>query len=173
MREVLDLAWAHKVSDIRDRTVKRRRASDAELAQISQILGDVVCRSFETKYEIVPCAPGHYRVAGRVMARVEQTCGVTLDPFEASIDEAFDVEFRAGARRVMEHEPDFDALGDDDPEPIEQGYIQIGRFVCEILGSVIDPFPRGEDASLDVAEAGGGEGASNPFAVLEQFKDKT
>ena len=87
------------------------------------------------------------------------------------IDEAFDVEFRSGARRDAALDPDFDALGDDDPEPIEHGEIRIGRFICEVVASAIDLFPRADDAALDQSEAADTGSPANPFAVLAQLKD--
>jgi uncharacterized metal-binding protein YceD (DUF177 family) len=165
-----ELDWSHTVSGIRDRKVVKRRASSDDCAIVSGVFGDTECLALEVSYTIDPLAPGRYRVSGRATAKVRQICGVTLDPVKQTIDETFDVEFRSGARRAADLAPDFDALEGDDPEPIEHGEIKIGRFVCEIVASAIDPFPRADDAELDHIEATEAKGESNPFAILSQLK---
>ena len=100
--------------------------------------------------------------------RLEQLAGE--DVALAQADEPFDVEFRRGALPVADMEPDFDALGGDDPEPIEHGLIKVGRLLCEIVASAVDPFPRADDATLDQHEAGAAEAATHPFAALARLK---
>lgn len=170
MENPVELDWRHKVVDLRDTKRVRRTASEAECAVLSEIFGDAMCRALKTRYEIKPLAPGHYRMTGHVQAEIEQVCGVTLDPVQQFIDEEFDVEFRRGALRDMDLKPDFDVLDADEPEPIEHGQINAGRFICEVVASVIDPFPRAADAELDRSEAGDAGERPNPFAVLQQLK---
>ncbi|MGI9476484.1 MAG: YceD family protein [Hyphomicrobiaceae bacterium] len=171
MDEPDELGWTHKIAGLQQRRAFEKRANAAQRDLVSRIFADAQCLALNATYSIDPLAPGKYRVWGAVGAQVEQICGVTLKPIVQVIDEAFDVEFRAGARRDSELEPDFDALGDDDPEPIEQGEIRIGRFICEIVASAIDPFPRADDAALDRSEAADAQSQANPFAVLAQLKD--
>ena len=170
MDEPDELGWTHRIAGLQQRRTFEKRANAAERDLVSRIFADAQCLALHATYSVDPLAPGKYRVCGAVEAQVEQTCGVTLEPIVQVINEAFDVEFRAGARRDSELEPDFDALGDDDPEPIEQGEIRIGRFICEIVASAIDPFPRADDAALDHAEAANTQPEANPFAVLAQLK---
>ena len=165
------LDWAHEIVDIRDRRTFRRRADDAECDRVSRLFGDAQCQALTANYSIWPLSPGRCRVFGVVEARVEQICGVTLDPIEQTIEEDFDVEFRSGVRRNADMEPNFDALGDDEPEPIEHGAMRVGRFICEIVASAIDPFPRADDAILEQHEAGDALVQANPFAVLGQLKN--
>ncbi len=167
--EALD--WVHKIVDIRERRTFERCADDVECVRVSRLFGDAQCQALTATYSIWPLAPGRYRVFGAVAARVEQICGVTLDPIEQIINEEFDVEFRSGARRNAAMEPDFDALGDDEPEPIERGAMQVGRFICEIVASAIDAFPRADDAILEQNEAGDEIITANPFGVLAQLKN--
>ena len=171
MDQMDELDWAHKVVQIRERRTFQRRADAHACDVISHIFGDAQCLAMAAKYTIRPLAPGRYRVSGSVRAEIEQICGVTLDPVKQIIDEAFDVEFRSGARRDTDLEPDFDALADDAPEPVEQGEIRIGRFICEVVASAIDPFPRAADAVLEQVEAGDATPAANPFAALAQLKN--
>lgn len=169
--EVADeLAWNHKVTDLRDKREFRRKASDAERRIVSRIFNEVECLALAASYEILPISPGHYRVRGHALASIEQVCGVTLDPLEQQIQEAFDVEFRTGLWRGKDQDLDFDATADDDPEPIEHGEIRMGRYICELVASAIDPFPRAPEAELDQTEVGGGVERGNPFAALAKLK---
>jgi len=171
MEQEDELNWTHKVVGLQASRTFKKRADVAERDLISNIFGDAQCVALQARYTIDPRAPGKYRVSGAVEAQIEQICGVTLEPVVQAIDEPFDVEFRSGVRRNTDRDPNFDALGDDDPEPIEHGEIHIGRFICEVVASAIDPFPRADDAALEQSEAAGAEAKSNPFAVLAQMKD--
>ncbi|MFT5507269.1 MAG: uncharacterized metal-binding protein YceD (DUF177 family) [Hyphomicrobiaceae bacterium] len=170
MDQDVELSWSHKIVDIRERRTFKRVADAAECGLISQIFGDAVCTSLTAKYAITPLAPGRYRVAGTADARIELICGVTLDPLEQHILEPFDIEFRTGRRRDTALELNIDALGDDEPEAVDHGDIRIGRFVCEIVASAIDPFPRSDAAALEQSEAADDKPGTNPFAALSQLK---
>ena len=135
-----ELDWTHKIVGLRERRTFEKRTDVAERELISRIFGDAQCLALQARYTVDPLAPGKYRVFGAVEAHLERICGVTLEPIVQAIDEAFNVEFRSGARRDTDMAPDFDALGDDDPEPIEHGEIRIGRYICEVVASAIDRF---------------------------------
>lgn len=171
MEQSEDLGWAHKIGDIRERRSFKREADAAECALITKIFGDAECQSLAASYTIKPLSPGRYRVSGQVDARLGLVCGVTLDPMEQHVSEAFDLEFRVDGRRETVLELEIDALGDDEPELIAHGEIQIGRFLCEIVASAIDPFPRSDQATLDQTEAQADAAAAHPFAILSQLKD--
>ena len=94
--EALD--WSHGTVDLRQERGFDRQADDAQCQRISELFGEAQCRALKASYTIVPMSPGRYRVFGEVTARIEQVCGVTLDPTEQVIEEAVDVEFRGDAR---------------------------------------------------------------------------
>jgi hypothetical protein len=56
------------------------RAAMAELAGLREIL------SASASLDVTPKGGGRFQVAGRVQARIGQTCVVTLDPIENDID---------------------------------------------------------------------------------------
>lgn len=165
------LEWNHKTVELGQERHFQRQADDAECERLSALVGnETQCRALAAAYTIVPRSADKYRVFGEIQARIVQICGVTLDPIEQTIDEAFDVEYRRDARTPVDMAPDFDALGDDDPEPIEHGLIKVGRLVCEIVVSAVDPFPRADDATLDQHEAGAAAPDTHPFAALARLK---
>src|ERR1700677_720030 len=63
---------------------------------------------------------GRVHVAGRVRARVGQTCVVSLDPIENDIDEAIDLIFAPPEqiRELADEAAESDAEIPDPPEPI-------------------------------------------------------
>lgn len=163
------LHWSHRVSELRERKSFTHSADEAERAAMTDLLGNAECLALTATYSITPKRGERFAVEGRVTARLEQTCGVTLDPIVQEIDEPLEAVFEMGARGGDDLDAAFDPLGEDPPEPIVNNRLEVGRIIAEIVASAADPFPRAQDASLDVTEAGGvddGGDGDNPFAAL-------
>ncbi|MDB5652445.1 MAG: hypothetical protein JWQ94_58, partial [Tardiphaga sp.] len=82
---------------------------------------------------LTPIKGGHVHVTGRVWGRVGQTCVVTLDPMESDFDEAIDLIFAPPSQiRELAESVDEDIESDeetpDPPEPIDNGFIDLGRL---------------------------------------------
>jgi len=109
-------------------------------------------------------------VTGQVSATVGQTCVVTLEPIENSIEESVDLTFAplpAGASA----EADSRGKGaDEPPEPLIGGVIDLGAVATEFLLLGIDPYPRKEGAQFAAPKAG--DDGPNPFAALEALKKR-
>src|SRR6202008_3960198 len=82
------------------------REAMAEVAGLREIL------SANASFDVTPKSGGRFHVAGRVQARIGQTCVVTLDPIENDIDEEVDLIF-APAEQIAEMADD---LIDDELE---------------------------------------------------------
>ena len=163
------LDWSHRVADIGTAKTFVKVADEGELARVSERIGNAVCQALEADYTVTPDGVARYQVRGRIRARLEQTCGVTLEATWQDIDEPLEVVFEAGARGAGPADMIFDPLGDDPAEPIVNGRIAVGEIVAEIVASAADPFPRAPEAALEQWEAGAegpDEVAENPFAVL-------
>jgi uncharacterized metal-binding protein YceD (DUF177 family) len=95
---------------------------------------------------------------GALRARVVQTCVVTLEPFEAEVEEAFAVRF-------VPEEALSDAieLEDEDEIPYAGGTIDLGEAAAEQLALALDPFPRKPGAAFSEDET---DAPSGPFASL-------
>ena len=169
------LAWSHKVAELGRRQRFWREADGPERQALASELGILACDALEAEYVVTPISDGRFRVEGELRCRLVQPCGVTLDPVIQDMVEPIDVEFWPKARQLDDRTAgiDFDALEGDDPEPIEQGEIRIGRLIGEIVASALDPFPRSPDAELDHSEAGDDDdkSAGNPFAALARLKN--
>jgi uncharacterized metal-binding protein YceD (DUF177 family) len=112
---------------------------------------------------------GRVHVAGRVQAKVGQTCVVTLEPIENEIDEDVDLIFAPVEEIAPQVDADDDRAVAEPPEPIENGMIDLGRLATDVLFLAIDPYPRKQDAVFEPRlEAADPE--DHPFAVLKALQ---
>ena len=107
------------------------------------------------------------RLEGHFLADVVQSCVVSLAPVPAHLEADFETSYSASA--VMDAEEDLDPLGEDGPEPIAAGEIDLGEAVAQQLAVTLDPYPRAPGATL--ASTGEAE-AQSPFAALAALKKK-
>lgn len=124
---------------------------------------------------LTPIKGGHVHVTGRVWGRVGQTCVVTLDPMESDFDEAIDLVFAPPSQiRELADSVDEDVESDeetpDPPEPIENGFIDIGRLATDALYLGLNPYPRKPDAVFE-APVEAVDPAEHPFAALQVLKE--
>ena len=101
-------------------------------------------------------------LSGQINARVGQTCVVTLEPIENEIDETVDLTYAPPGACAPT------TAGDEPPEPLNDGVIDLGAVATEFLILGIDPYPRKAGATF-VAPPAGDEGP-HPFAALESLK---
>ena len=119
---------------------------------------------------------GRFHVGGRVRARVGQTCVVTLEPIENDIDEEVDVIFAPPDQipvlaDLVDEALESDEAIPDPPEPIENGFIDLGRLATDALFLAIDPYPRKPDVVFEpLVEAPDPE--DHPFAALKALQVK-
>jgi len=117
-------------------------------------------------------------VSGKFSADVVQTCVLSLEPVDASLDEEINLVFSRDLEETA------DIVDPEDAEPLEGDAIDLGELVAEELSLALDPYPRrpdidpgaidlGPGASLlteEEAEKGGKR--ANPFEVLAKLKPK-
>ncbi|QRG05464.1 DUF177 domain-containing protein [Xanthobacter dioxanivorans] len=109
-------------------------------------------------------------VTGRVTATVRQTCGVTLEPFDAPLSEEIDVHFvPAGSYVPKPPAPGEEDDGEDPPDEIVDGAIDAGALLCEFLVLGVDPYPRKPGAVFEAPATNPAE--VSPFAALARLKD--
>jgi hypothetical protein len=113
-------------------------------------------------------------VRGQVSARVGQTCVVTLEPIESAVEEAVDLEFTPVAAGAPEARPKTARKrphrGDEPPEPLVDGTLDLGALATEFLILGIDPYPRKAGAQFAPPKAE--DGGVHPFAALEALKKR-
>lgn len=137
---------------------------EAERKAIARWLDLQAIDVFSAELTLAPAGLG-WSLTGRVRAQVTQSCGLTLAPLPATVDEAFVV-------RLVEA-PDAQAgevevsLDDDGPDVIENGQVDLGHHAVEQLSLALDPFPRAPGAEFVPPEE---TAEISPFAVLKGLK---
>jgi uncharacterized metal-binding protein YceD (DUF177 family) len=104
------------------------------------------------------------RVYGHVHARVGQTCVVTLEPIENTVEEDVDLLFTPEGGAVAE------ARGEDEdaPEPLVDGRIDLGALATEFLVLGTDPYPRKAGVAFEPPKTD--DAGVHPFAALAALK---
>lgn len=128
----------------------------------------------QASFDVKPQSGGRFHVAGRVRARIGQTCVVTLEEIENEIDEPIDLIFAPPEQipqmaALIDEAEESDDEVPDPPEPIENGMIDLGRVATDALYLAVDPYPRKPGAVFEpVVQAD--DPADHPFAALKALK---
>ncbi|WP_372618750.1 YceD family protein [Falsiroseomonas sp.] len=156
--------------DRRDITLEANEAERGALARRFGILG---IGALTATLRLEPEAGGSVRARGRLSARVEQLCVVTLEPVAQRVEVAMDLRILGEGEEPADEDP-------DSPDEIESlgGVVDLGEAVAEQLALALDPYPRAEGATLppldDEAPEGGSQAAParpNPFAGLAKLRE--
>ena len=149
-------------------------ASPLERAAMAEVGGLREVLSANASLDVAPMSGGRFHVAGRVRARIGQTCVVTLDPIESDIDEEIELIFAPPDQipelsDLVDDAAESDVEIPDPPEPIENGIIDLGRVATDALYLAVNPYTRKPDAVFEpVVEAADPE--DHPFAALKALK---
>jgi uncharacterized metal-binding protein YceD (DUF177 family) len=98
---------------------------------------------------------------GQLRAEITQTCIITSEDFDATVEEEFRVHFVPEGMVSDDIDPDA-----DDEIPFEGNQIDLGEAAAEQLGLALDPYPRMPGAELPDIED---ESDPNPFAALRRL----
>ena len=166
--------WTTAILDIPDGGLSRERAVPADaLGQFAKELGMVSLALVKANYRIDRLAGGGYRLHGRLNAKGEQACVVSLEPVAADLAESFDVEFWSEVEAGDGGE-DKSILDGRDVERLENGAIPIGRVVFETISAALDLYPRKEGAEFNWSDTTASDpGKVSPFAALAKLKKPT
>ena len=150
-------------------------ANPAEREAMAVLGGLLDVGSAKASLLLTPIKGGHVHVTGRVWGRVGQTCVVTLDPMESDFDEAIDLMFAPPSQiRELAESVDEDIESEDEtpdpPEPIDNGFIDLGRLATDALYLGLNPYPRKPDAVFE-APVEVVDPKEHPFAALQALKE--
>ncbi len=137
------------------------RAATAELAGVAGLPRLVA------EFDVTRHGRGGLRVVGRVSATVEQTCVVTLEPIESTIDEPIDLAFVPAAGAPSEGAAEVE-MAPDAPDELIDGAVDLGAIATEFLILGIDPYARKPDAVFEAPAAG--DDSAHPFEALAALK---
>lgn len=162
------------VAQIPESGLHRELEANADVRKaMAEIAGLREIASVHASFDLNLQSGGRVHVAGRLSARIGQTCVVTLDPIENEIDEQIEVMFAPD-----EQIPPADLVADEEagegelpepPEPIVGGVIDLGRLATDVLFLAIDPYPRKPGAVFEPHVAAT-DPEDHPFAALKVLK---
>lgn len=142
-------------------------------AAIARKLGLESLPALRAKLTLKPWLDGA-EIVGRFEARVEQICGISLDPFETEL--TGDIEMKVvppGSPNAPTESPgsevEFDLEAPDPPDVLDGEEIDLAAYLVEHLALEIDPFPRKPGVAFEYEPETKEE---SPFAVLRSLKDK-
>lgn len=156
-------------------------ADEAQRHALAEAADLLAVESFRAELLVRPWSGHGFAVSGRVAATLSQSCVVTLEPVETTVDEVVDVKLvppEEMAKYVTAPDEeggiDLDASALDAPDPIENGVIDLGAIATEFFMLGIDPYPKRPGAVFDpAAQPGGADDAPmSPFAALARLKQE-
>ena len=166
MSPVLPMSEVVRVNEIGTSLDRTLEPDGGTRAKIARTLDLASLDAFTATLNIRPARVG-WTLSGRVVAEAVQTCGLTLEPLQVSIDQTFSLDLVEAAEPVAGEEVEI-TLDDDSPDVIEEGRIDLGQYAVEQLALSLDPFPRKPGAAFVQPE----EPADiSPFAVLKAFRE--
>lgn len=143
-------------------------ADGATRDRIARALDLPALHLFEAEGELSPWLDGG-ELNARWRAEVTYTCGVTLEPYESSLEgevlvRAVPPDSPQAVQAPSEVELDLDS--EDPPDVLDDHVIDVGAYLVEHLALELDPFPRKPDAVFAPPPA---EDPESPFAVLKRL----
>lgn len=149
------------VAEIPEAGAHYELAADADTrAAVARAAGLRDVPSLTAAFDVVPRGSA-VAVRGEVKARVGQTCVITLEPVENDVRERVDLLFAPPSATIGE---DTRSAGDEMPESLEGGAIDLGAIATEFLILGLDPYPRKEGAEFSPPEPAS-DPAAHPFAA--------
>ena|SRR5690348_6560343 len=144
-------------------------ASSAEREALASFLELPAIAVLAATLRVEPWGRGGVRVTGSVHGECTRTCVVSLEPFQATVDEAVDVRFApqtaADSSSLRAKETRTVSLEDEDePDPVIDGKIDLGAVAAEFFALGLDPYPRKPGAVFEPPDEPRGE--DSPFAAL-------
>jgi len=137
-------------------------ATPAECAALALRMMIPAVREMRCRFDLHRESNTIIRATGLLTARVTQTCVISMEDFEAPVEESFTVRFVPAGTESDDLDPDA-----DDEIPYENGTLDLGEAAAEQLGLALDPYPRAPDAVLPEVEE---EPDPHPFAALNRLR---
>lgn len=163
------------VADLADDEIRVEAEAD-ERAALARHLGLVALDRLDATVRlVVKEGGGVVRLWGVLRAEVIQSCVVTLQPVRSRIEARFERCYAEADRPGKATAGDIAPDGEEPPEPLVGGTVDLGEAVAEQLALEIEPFPRSSGATFDGYVSGTEDAAratevSGPFAALAKIK---
>lgn len=163
--------------------------SDAEKKAIAKRLQILSVDSLNARLVIGRDNAHVIQVKGEFEAEITQNCVVTLEPMKTKVSDSFDAWYADHDKAVSFKRAQHEALlkkemvdlpileENEDPEPIEEGKIDLGELVTQYLSLAVPPYPHKEGSDYENKETLRSGPAKetlrpNPFAALKNWRPK-
>ena len=174
--EHLALSRPLRVDEIRDEASGSVETTAAERTAIAKLLDLRGLEGLALTYRLVRACAGRLRLKGELKAKVIQTCVVSLEPVESTLEVPVEIEFWPEAM-IAAHAEREDGQGApalaEWPEPIREGRIDLGPLIYETLATSLEPYPKREGVRFEWSQEGEApnrEPRTSPFAALGALK---
>lgn len=145
------------------------KADEQTLAALARLMEVNEIRDFSARINLAHEGEDGVHATGRVQAIIRQACGVTLELFDAPLNEEVDVHFMPAGTPVPPESMEDESY--DPPDEIQDGRIDVGALAIEFLALGIDPYPRKPDAVFELPEQDAA--TLSPFSALSRLKDQS
>jgi hypothetical protein len=109
-------------------------------------------------------------VDGTLEATVRQMCVVSLEPFENQIEEPISLRFAPAETLDTDAPQVIEVGGEDPPEPLLHGKLDLAEVVLEFLTLSVDPYPRRPGVEFVPPGEGDADQKLAAFSALEKLK---
>ncbi|MBO0711650.1 MAG: DUF177 domain-containing protein [Acetobacteraceae bacterium] len=137
-------------------------AKEAERIALARRLGLPAVQALSCHFDLRRLPGETVAAAGYLTARLVQVCVVSLDEFDAAVEERFLIHFVPEGRESDDPDPE-----SPDEIPYSRGVIDLGEAAAEQLALALDPYPRRPDAAMAEQDD---TTATHPFAALAAFR---
>jgi len=146
-------------------STEKLSAEPEELKSLAKRLKIPALHALSAEIRATPWRGGGVKLEGHITADLEQVSVISLEPFRETVSVPL-------ARYFLPPGAVADNEQEDDADPIDNGWIDLGEVVAETLALDLDPYPRkaGEAFPGHVEDDGVEAKAPSPFAVLASKK---
>jgi len=141
------------------------KASHAQCAALADRMQVPVVHALICRFHLVREDRDHVAARGHLLARITQTCVVSMEDFETDVEERFQVRFVPAGEETDLIDPEA-----DDDLPYDGNTIDLGEAAAQQLGLAIDPYPRMPGAELPEEKEATNEPPPHPFAALGSLR---
>ncbi|MEM8740593.1 MAG: YceD family protein [Pseudomonadota bacterium] len=151
-------------------------ATEAECGAIARLLGAREVGRLRFAGALVPVGATDWRLEGRLVATIVQSCVISLLDVAQRIDLEVGRSYAADLPEdlaVLDVDTDPSVL-DDPPEPLPR-MLDLGAIAIEEAALALDPYPRHEGAAISLTGTEGADAEAAPesaFSALAALKAK-
>jgi uncharacterized metal-binding protein YceD (DUF177 family) len=136
-------------------------ATAAECSALAERMNIPAVLALSCEFHLIREGRDRVLARGALRASVTQTCVISLEEFDAPVQEVFQVRFVPSGEESDDDDPE-----SDDEIPFEGNAIDLGEAAAEQLGLALDPYPRMPGVEMPEVES---EPEDHPFAALRRL----